>query len=303
MAEERLIDADKDKKYRIRKNADGEDELYLVEDDGGEEEVAEINLFEVADVATDDGDAGILTPEQLAERKSLREREENARKSKLQACIAQAESKLAEGDYEGALYCVGTGEEIDEKCGELYCLKLRAVSRELTDFSALEGCAEAAEGVDLYASDQLKSQLFAKTSVLRKLIGEREKEISELSAENEKQKAERREVFRAERDKRVKFFLFAALPFLICIAFTIAFATLIASELKGVYLTLTIVFACCAAITFLLTLFMSRRLWASQRNLRMNESDSSTKAGRELIEKRKLVQQLNRIYIATNANL
>ena len=29
MAEERLIDDDKDKKYKIRKNADGEDELYI----------------------------------------------------------------------------------------------------------------------------------------------------------------------------------------------------------------------------------------------------------------------------------
>ena len=29
MAEERLIDDDKDKKYKIGKNADGEDEFYI----------------------------------------------------------------------------------------------------------------------------------------------------------------------------------------------------------------------------------------------------------------------------------
>ena len=40
MAEERLIDDDKDKKYKIRKNEKGEDELYLSEEsEEGEEEV------------------------------------------------------------------------------------------------------------------------------------------------------------------------------------------------------------------------------------------------------------------------
>ena len=39
MAEERLIDDDKDKKYKIRKNADGEDELYI--DDTEEETVSD----------------------------------------------------------------------------------------------------------------------------------------------------------------------------------------------------------------------------------------------------------------------
>ena len=44
MAEERLIDTDKDKKYRIRKNADGEDELYI-DDTAEEEQVEEVSFF------------------------------------------------------------------------------------------------------------------------------------------------------------------------------------------------------------------------------------------------------------------
>ena len=41
MAEERLIDEDKDRKYKIRKNADGEDELVIDAEADVEEEFEE----------------------------------------------------------------------------------------------------------------------------------------------------------------------------------------------------------------------------------------------------------------------
>ena len=61
MAEERLIDDDKDRKYKIRKNADGEDELYIDLEES-EEESGESLEFEVPEFETDDEEAAVLTP-------------------------------------------------------------------------------------------------------------------------------------------------------------------------------------------------------------------------------------------------
>ena len=41
MAEERLIDDDKDRKYRIRKNENGEEELVIIDDVEEEEDFPE----------------------------------------------------------------------------------------------------------------------------------------------------------------------------------------------------------------------------------------------------------------------
>ncbi len=69
MAEERLIDDDKDRKYKIRKNADGEDELVV--DDAPEEETVEEVGFEVPELDGDE-EAAVMTPEQLAAREKAK---------------------------------------------------------------------------------------------------------------------------------------------------------------------------------------------------------------------------------------
>ena len=55
MAEERLIDDDKDRKYKIRVNEDGEEELIIAPQTAAEE-AAEID-FEVPDFDDDDEEA------------------------------------------------------------------------------------------------------------------------------------------------------------------------------------------------------------------------------------------------------
>ena len=75
MAEERLIDDDKDRKYKIRKNENGEDELVI--DGLPEEEDREEIAFEVPDLESDDEEAAVMTPEQLAARDKAREEAEN----------------------------------------------------------------------------------------------------------------------------------------------------------------------------------------------------------------------------------
>ena len=66
MAEERLIDDDKDKKYRIKINADGEEELVINEDAEEQTENVEEVAFEAPEQEDNDEEAAVLTPEQYA---------------------------------------------------------------------------------------------------------------------------------------------------------------------------------------------------------------------------------------------
>ena len=70
MAEERLIDADKDKKYRIKINADGEEELVVDEGVEPVEEVVQEVLFEVEEISEDNEEEAVMTPEQLAAKRA-----------------------------------------------------------------------------------------------------------------------------------------------------------------------------------------------------------------------------------------
>ena len=92
MAEERLIDDDKDRKYKIRKNADGEDELII--DDTTDEDETDIPVFAVPE-AEDDEEAAVLTPEEFAERQRQREEEERLLNEKIALSVAEARKKLA----------------------------------------------------------------------------------------------------------------------------------------------------------------------------------------------------------------
>ena len=82
MAEERLIDDDKDRKYKIRKNADGEDELYI-DDTPDEEDDVIMPVFAVPYDDEDDDEAVSLTPEQFAERERIKQEEREAREKRL----------------------------------------------------------------------------------------------------------------------------------------------------------------------------------------------------------------------------
>ena len=92
MAEERLIDDDKDRKYKIRVNEDGEEELIIAPQTAAEE-AAEID-FEVPDFDDDDEEAAVMTPEQLAARQRRREEEaaRRAQKNALKRRISAAQA-------------------------------------------------------------------------------------------------------------------------------------------------------------------------------------------------------------------
>ena len=98
MAEERLIDEDKDRKYKIRKNANGEDELYI--DETEEQDVSEEPVFYAPD---DDDGEDIMTPEQIAARERLEKEEKERREKLLKECAENAQTAICGGDYHSAM--------------------------------------------------------------------------------------------------------------------------------------------------------------------------------------------------------
>ena len=298
MAEERLIDDDKDKKYKIRKNADGEDELVIDESADGEDEESDIPVFEVPIAETDDEEAAVLTPEQFAERKRRLEEEEKARAEKRGVHLSAAREKIASGDFEAALYEVNLAEEVSPNDGEVYCVKLMALTRNFTEFSSLDNCVSVADGIKLHADEKQKSEIqpFAAAKKFRQQIDETKSKAEKLKTENEQKKAERREVFADKKKFALKLLAGAAAPFAVLAILAIVFASMIFAAENGLYLILTIVFGALAFVALIFVLITAHKFWDASRNCKLNEKDSSTKLGREYLETKAVLDKLNKIY-------
>ncbi len=282
MAEERLIDddLDKDRKYKIRKNADGEDELYFDEQEEGEAEESS-SRFEVPDFGYDDEEAAILTPEQLAERERLKREEEKNRAEKIEELLKNAEDKCGEKDFSNALYYISLLEEIDGECGKAYFIKFRALTAEFSDFSRTDDLKATSEKVKEFCTEEEREQLKKGCAALNSKVEAQEEHAAELHVENEKKKEERREVFAADARKSLIWFSVTALPFALFLVLTAAFGSVLFAYRDGRNVILTIVFASLAAIFFIATLFTAHRLWDARKKLSLNQKNSSTKLGRE----------------------
>ncbi len=299
MAEERLIDDDenKDRKYRIRKNADGEDELIII---AGEEEEEELpaDRFVVPDTDVDDEDAAVMTPEQLAERDRLLQEEKQRRDLYCDTQIERAKTLMEESDYDGAVYNLTLAEEQDPSNGAVSALKLRALTRNFTDFTRLEDSVSTAEAVRDNCSDGQKAELLAVSKPLAELIGRTLREAEGLSSENEQKRGERQIVFLKRRKRAVKFFVCTALPFIVFLILAISFSTVMFAKQDGTNIILTVAFGAVALAFFIATLFTAHALWSAQKNIALNAKNSSTKLGRQYEEKAALLNALNAIYSA-----
>lgn len=284
MAEERLIDDDKDRKYRIRKNENGEEELVII-DDVEEEE------FPLYDVVTD-GDDG-LTEEQIAEKRE--ERRQNMQR-KAEELKVTAVEKMAQGDFESAQYALSQASELTEYDGELYYLQLKACSRNMTDFLNLEKCVEASDGVREYAGEEQKKELNSLSQPLKERIATFEQKCKTLSDKNEAGKAERRATFAHNKKRALIAFAATAVPFAVLAVLAIIFASMIYADKDGLFIILTIAFAACAAVGLFITLFTFTRFSDANRNVKLNERDSSTAVGRELISCIEELENLKKIY-------
>lgn len=299
MAEERLIDDDKDRKYKIVKNEDGEEEL-VIDYTPDETEEDDIPVFDMPDYAEDDEEAALLTPEQLAERERLRAEEERARAAKIASLTEKSRTALEESDFEKAFYLASQAEELDGENGAAHCLKLRALSHNLYDFTSLSECAEIADKVREYADDECKEELRSLSDGLKKRIEEVDSQADGIREINEQKKAERRTVFAQKSKRALKAFSITAVPFVLFLILAIAFSTVMFADENGAYLIVTIVCAALAFIALLATLFTANRLWSARRNVRLNEKDASTKLGREYLEIKGESDSLKRIFTAFN---
>ena len=282
MAEERFLDDDKDRKYRIRKNERGEEELVIVDDDEEEEEP-------IFGVVTDDEEE--LTDEQLAQR-SIERREAAQRKA--EALKSNARRQMEEGDYESAQYSLSQASEFTEYDGELYYLKLKAHSRGMTNFLDLQKCAEAAEGVREYSEKGQKEELLSLSEPLKARISEFEEKCKTLSEENEKGKAERRETFANGKKHSLFIFLGASLPFIALFVLAIYFVQMMDDD--DIFIILTIAFSILSAIAFFVAAFAFYKLMSANKKVKLNEMDEATKLGRELISCRDELENLKNIY-------
>lgn len=291
MAEERLIDDDlnRDKKYRIRKNADGEDELYI--DESAEEEFDEVG-FDVPEFTYDDEDAAVLTPEQLAAREDARREEDERRRRAAASYVEKAKAGLEEGDFESALYAVNSAEQIDSENGEICYLKLKILSRNFTDYTLLDECAETAEGVREYCTEEQKQSLAEICAPLEEKLRAEEEIADALHVEVEVKKTERREVFLADRKKSITRFTLTVVPCIACLIVALAFASIMFAERDGTNLILTIVFAALAFVFFIASLATGHFMWAAMRRLSLNEKNSSTRLGREYEQSAEIVRKL-----------
>ncbi len=287
MAEERLIDDDKDRKYRIRKNENGEEELVMIDpDDETEEE--DLPLYSVI---TDEDDG--FTEEEREEKNA--ERQQNIlRKAEELKTIAR--EKLLSGDFDGAKATLTQATEITEYDGELYFLLLKAVTRGMTDFSDLQTCAEVSEGVREYASDEQKAELDSVSQPLKKIIDEVSAERGKLSEENERGKAERRETFKKAWKRSTLTLVGTIAPFAVFLVFAIVFASMIFNDQGGLYVILTIVFGALAGVTLIANLFTMHGFIEANRKVRLNEKDTSTQVGRDYIACNARLENLNKIY-------
>ena len=279
MAEERLIDDDlnKDKKYKIRKNADGEDELYIEETP---EEEAEPQ-FEIPELETDDEEAAVLTPEQLLAREQARREAEEKRAARVAELVAAAEAKLAENDYSGALYELSLAEELDTQSGAVYSAKIRALTCNFSDLSRIEDIDANTQGVADFCTVEQKSALKEISSPVVAEVEKLEELAAEMHVRNEQKKSERREVFIASSRRALTWFSITTLPFLLFTILAISFSAVIFAYQDGRNVILTIVFASLAGLFFIATLFTAHKLWDARRKLSLNEKNSSTKLGRE----------------------
>ena len=73
-------------------------------------------------------------------------------------------------------------------------------------------------------------------------------------------------------------------------------STMMFADERGAYLIATIAVGALALIAFIAMLVCANRLWTAERNVKLNEADTSTKSGREYLESKTELDLLTRIY-------
>lgn len=294
MAEERLIDTDKDKKYRIRKNADGEDELYI--DESCEEaETEEVTFVVEDDEVAEPIDSSFTDLKQVDEV----DYEAEQKKEQTAALIASARKECEEGRFATAADYLEKAIELDYKNGEIYALEMVVYTRNFTDYSSITGILEYLEEFKKYTSKQTKQELYERASQsLEDNIDKVSRKIGELSEENDRQKAVRAKKFVADRNRVIVFFSIALAALCVFAGLSVYYLLNIHSVQTNVNLILAIVFTALAFVAFVFTAISLRQLLTALRRVRLNKKNTATQLGRELIAYQADLEAFNAVYEA-----
>lgn len=284
MAEERLIDDDKDRKYKIRVNEDGEEELVI--DDSPEEERTEEMEFEVPELLEDDEEAAVMTPEQLAARDRAREEAEAKRIADLAERIELAKKLVAEKKYEDCAYVLDEALELDPANGEVYALRVIALTQNLKNlYDRLDEGLEASEGFLKFADEGVKEAYAQLKAEAEKLKAPLESEVETLNTQNEEAKGIRRESFAAKRKVWGISFACTGVALIVFGVLAIYFSTVMHAVKDGTNMVLFFTFLGVTALAFVATLITAHKFWDSAKLLSLNEKNSSSRLGREYVEK------------------
>lgn len=305
MAEERLIDTDKDKKYRIKVNENGEEELII--DDGGVTPEDGGQAFEEVMFAAPEDNFGVdagedgdgLTPAQLEERRRREEQEREERKIKVAELLEKANAESLLYRYATALEYAEKIEELDPENGEAQALKIIAYTRNFTDYSQIVPAAANAEKLSEYTSSERKAELFKEAQPsLDSEIAKLRATVSAMNKENEEKKAER--AVRFVRDRNIAIGVFCALAAVLIVFVALAgyYGTLIYTVPTGKYLIVTCVMAGAALLELFATAFAARRLNITCRRVRLNKKNTTTQLGRDLLAEQAKLKAFVAVYSA-----
>lgn len=299
MAEERLVDDDKDKKYRIKVNADGEEELVVEGDVQPEQTTEEVSFVVPEQEDFDDEEAAVMTPEQLAAKRESEEKERAERRRRAEELIEKAKSECGLYRYATALEYLERAEEIDDGIGELYALRLSAYTRDFTDYSQIVSAAECAADIKEHASEELKAELCEKAAPsLQENIAALRARVTELNSENEEKKARRAVKFSKDRNKALIIFASVFAVLVLFGALTGYFASIIYTVSTGKFLILTCVFGGLSFVALLALAFAARYLNITSRRVRLNKRNTSTQLGRDLLAEQDKLRAFIAVYSA-----
>ncbi|MCD8371680.1 MAG: DUF2975 domain-containing protein [Clostridia bacterium] len=292
MAEERLADDDKDKKYRIRINEDGEEELEIIEPESEDEEQEEYLDF-WSDIDEEQEDPNVT--EELM--RAAREEQERLARAEARDFIEKAKERIAEGDAEYALVALDSAQEAWDEEYDIYTLKLELLTNNFTDFSRTDECLSLYDGYTKFVPEDEREKFRGKYAAnIAAELEVQQKAVEAERAENEEKKAERRVKFKANRDKSLRNFLFAAIPFIVVLFVAIGMSSVMFSDSGGVLLVVTIVLFAMAAVGLIATIILLRPLVRDASRLSRNEKNTSTAIGRAYIESSKKAEALQELY-------
>ena len=301
MAEERLIDTDKDKKYRIKINENGEEEL-VVEDGVTAEEEGQAAYEEVMFAAPEEfyeGDESGLTPEQLEEKRKREEEERAERQEKVAELLEKAKKESLLYRYATALEYIEKAEELDGENGEAQALKLVAYTRNFTDYSQIIPASACADKLAAYTPDERKAELLKSAQPsLDSEISKLRTTVSAMNKENEEKRAER--AVRFNRDRNIAIGVFCALAAVLIAFVALAgyYGSIIYTVPTNKYLISTCVFAGLALLTLFAAAFAARFLNITCRRVRLNKKNTTTQLGRDLLAEQAKLKAFVAVYSA-----